>query len=304
MRPVVGAVHDEGVVGDAQLVQQVEQLADVPVVVDHCVVIRGLPAAGLPHTVRLGMGVGVHMGGIHPAEEGLIVGMLARDEILGRVDEFVIAGFHALGGQGARVLDALASHLAPAWLHRAVVLVAGPAVQHAARAVARLELGELLGIRVIGRFRLFFGIEVVQVTEELVKAVHRGQELVAVAQVVLAELPGRIAERLEQLGDGCILGPQSGGRARGADLRQAGSEHALAGDEGRTPGGARLLAIAVGKAHALIGDAVDVRRAVPHQAVRITAQVTDADVVAPDDQDVRPGALGCVCHFNLPLKKT
>ncbi|HEU4899330.1 MAG TPA: hypothetical protein VFX88_17465, partial [Actinomycetota bacterium] len=36
--------------------------------------------------------------------------------------------------------------------------------------------------------------------------VHRGQELVAVAEVVLPELPGGVAERLQQLGDGRVLG--------------------------------------------------------------------------------------------------
>jgi hypothetical protein len=38
--------------------------------------------------------------------------------------------------------------------------------------------------------RLLLGVEVVQVAEELVEAVVGGQVLVAVAQVVLAELAG------------------------------------------------------------------------------------------------------------------
>jgi len=43
-------------------------------------------------------------------------------------------------------------------------------------------------------FGLFLGIEVVEVAEELVEAVRRGQGEVAIAQVVLAELviPERI----------------------------------------------------------------------------------------------------------------
>jgi hypothetical protein len=36
--------------------------------------------------------------------------------------------------------------------------------------------------------------------------VHGRQVLVAVAEVVLAELAGGVAERLEQLGDGRVLG--------------------------------------------------------------------------------------------------
>ena len=57
--------------------------------------------------------------------------------------------------------------------------------------------------------RLLLGVEVVEVAEELVEAVHRRQELVAVAQMVLAELAGGVAERLERLGDGDVLGAQA-----------------------------------------------------------------------------------------------
>ena len=59
MRAVVGRVHDEGVVGDAELVEIVQHLADVLVVVDHGVVIGRLPASRLPKA--LGLGVGLEM---------------------------------------------------------------------------------------------------------------------------------------------------------------------------------------------------------------------------------------------------
>ena len=58
-------------------------------------------------------------------------------------------------------------------------------------------------------FGLVLGIQVIKVAEELVEAVHRGQEFVAVAEMVLAELPGRIALRLQQLGNGRILSGQA-----------------------------------------------------------------------------------------------
>ena len=70
------------------------------------------------------------------------------------------------------------------------------------------------------------------------------------------------------------------------DLGQPGAVDALAGDERRAAGRAALLAVGVGEPHPLVGDAVDVRRAVAHQPVAVAAQVRDADVVAPDDQDV------------------
>ena len=48
VRPVVGAVDDDGVLGDAEFVEAVEQLTDVAVVVDHRVVVARLPKPGLP----------------------------------------------------------------------------------------------------------------------------------------------------------------------------------------------------------------------------------------------------------------
>ena len=134
--------------------------------------------------------------------------------------------------------------------------------------------------------RLILGVEVVEVAEELVEAVHRRQELVAVAEVVLAELAGHVAERLQQVGDGRILGLQALRRGGQPDLQQPGAHRALAGDEGGAAGGAGLLAVIVGEDPALIGDAVDVGRPVAHHAAVVGADVPVADVVTHDDQDV------------------
>src|SRR5262245_28773339 len=64
----------------------------------------------------------------------------------------------------------------------------------------------------------------------------------------------------------------------------------LAEDEGGATGGAALLGVGVGEQRPLLRDAVDVRGAVAHHAEIVGAQVVDADVVAPDDEDV--GLLG------------
>ena len=184
----------------------------------------------------------------------------------------------------AGVLDGLLADAAEARVLGRIVLVARLALQHAARAELRLELGIL---RVVGILRLVLGVEVVEVAEELVEAVDGRQELVAVAEVVLAELAGRVALRLEQVGERRVLLGQSFLRARQADLQQAGAEARLAGDERRAPGGAGLLGVVVGEDRAFLGDAVDVRRAVAHHAAVVGADVPVADVVAEDDEDVR-----------------
>jgi hypothetical protein len=61
---------------------------------------------------------------------------------------------------------------------------------------------ELRILGVVVGLRLFLGVQVVEVAEELVEAVVGGQVLVLVAQVVLAELAGGVAVRLEEVGDG------------------------------------------------------------------------------------------------------
>ena len=162
-------------------------------------------------------------------------------------------------------------------------LSAGLALQHAARAELRLELGVL---RIVGVLRLVLGVEVVEVAEELVEPVDGRQELVAVAEVVLAELPGRVALRLEQVGERRVLLGEPFLRAGQADLQQAGAEARLPGDERRAARGAGLLRVVVGEDRAFLGDAVDVGRAVAHHAAVVGADVPVADVVAEDDEDV------------------
>ena len=82
---------------------------------------------------------------------------------------------------------------------------------------------------------LLLGVEVVEVAEELVEAVRGRQELVAVTEVVLAELPGGVAQGLQRRGDGRVLGAEPDVGAGHADLRQARAVRVLAGDERRAP---------------------------------------------------------------------
>ena len=162
----------------------------------------------------------------------------------------------------------------------------GRAAQDAARTEAELELQILRIVRVLG---LVLGIEVIEVAKKLVEAMDRGQELVAVAEMVLAELPGHIAERLEQLGERRILVGKAFLSSWQSHLQQARPHRALAGDECGSAGSARLLAVIVGEDCTFVGDAVDVGRAVAHLATIIGADVPVADVIAHDDENVGLG---------------
>jgi hypothetical protein len=116
---------------------------------------------------------------------------------------------------------------------RVLDLAAGSRADHDPRAKPLPKRG-ILGIVLV--LRLLLGIQVVEVAEELVELVVGRQVLVAVAEMVLAELAGRVALRLEHGGDRRVLRFDAQLRTRQADFREARAKHALAEDERRPPG--------------------------------------------------------------------
>jgi hypothetical protein len=134
--------------------------------------------------------------------------------------------------------------------------------------------------------RFVFSIQMIEVAEELVEAVHGGQELVAITKMILAELPCCVALRFQQFSDGRIFGGQAFLCRGQTYFEQPGTQGTLPGDKGGAASGARLLAVIVGEDRALVGNAVDVGRAVAHHAAIVGADVPVADVIAHDDKDV------------------
>src|SRR5262249_34887203 len=133
--------------------------------------------------------------GVPPAEERLAGLMLTRDEVLGGGEGLLVDGLHPLAGQRAGVLDRLSA------------LTVGLAPEHAARTELlqkRLAVGQLHVLGIVEVLRLLRGIEVVEAAEIFIEAVQGRQMLVAIPLVVLAELPGRITEALEDRGHGGI----------------------------------------------------------------------------------------------------
>ena len=92
----------------------------------------------------------------------------------------------------------------------------------------------------------FLCVEVVEVPVEFVEPMYGRQELIAVAQVVLAELPGVVAERFEKFGDRRILGLDSLLVAWHADGQHSSAVGVLARSERRAPGRTALLGVVVG----------------------------------------------------------
>src|SRR5271166_4171144 len=71
--------------------------------------------------------------------------------------------------------------------------------------------------------------------------------LVAVSEMVLAELPGGIAVCLQHVGDGRVERAEPELRSRQTDLRQAGADRRLSGDKSGSARGAALLPVPIGE---------------------------------------------------------
>ena len=136
----------------------------------------------------------------------------------------------------------------------------------------------------------------IEVAPVLLEAVRRRQRRGVVAEVVLAELAGGVAEIKQELGERRGAGSQVGRAARQLRRDHARAQRIHAGEEGIAPGGAALHGDIVHEDRALVPDAVDVGRFADHQAAMVDARLHPADVVAHDEEDVGLGLLflrGC-----------
>src|SRR6185503_3444849 len=134
----------------------------------------------------------VHSGGIEPAEERPVRLRLTLDEVDGCGRGLVVDRLHALFRERPGVLDGLLANLAPARVMGRVVAIGGLAAQHTAWTEGFPEPGVA---RIGARLRIFLGIKVIEIAVEFIEAMDGRQKFVAVAEVVFAELAGRIAKR-------------------------------------------------------------------------------------------------------------
>ena len=134
----------------------------------------------------------------------------------------------------------------------------------------------------------------IEIAEEFIEAVHRGQVLVAVALMILSELTGAVAKALHDGSHGDVSLLPTFRCPGDADLGHAGADWAGAVNERSTPGSATLLTVIVSEENSFFGNSVDVRRLVPHHATVVVADVFRADVISPDNKDV-----GFLCSLGL-----
>ena len=194
---VVGAVDDDGVVGDLEIVERLQELPDVPIMLEHPIGVFVAGHAALAAHRRAHVGEDVHARGVHPDEERLTRLHLPLHEVDGGGRGFVVDRLHALAGQRAGILG----------------LAVSVAVQHAARRVG-LGVCRVL-LRPVRAFGLLLGVQMVEVAEEFVEAVVGRQELVPVTQMVLAELAGSVAQGFQRFGDSDVARLEAYRRALG-----------------------------------------------------------------------------------------
>ena len=99
------------------------------------------------------------------------------------IENNIIDCFHSLWRKRTGVLDFLFANCPPSRILRQIVLVGRPAMKHVTRTDFVLELRRIIAVE-----RIFHGIEVVQIAEELIKPMNGWQKLIAITEVVLAEL--------------------------------------------------------------------------------------------------------------------
>ena len=100
---VVGRVDDDGVVGDTQIIELVEQLAHVMVVLHQAISVEAV--AGLAIPFRRQACPHMHARGVKPDKERLVVLVRLVDEFYCGIGKFLVDGFHALARQWSRILN-------------------------------------------------------------------------------------------------------------------------------------------------------------------------------------------------------
>ena len=94
VRSIVGAVKNDRVIRDAELIKLIQESADQIVVAHHGVVIK--PLTGQALFLFRGVRPKVHAGGVEPNEEGFVVLRGAPNKPLGAVEELEINRLHTL----------------------------------------------------------------------------------------------------------------------------------------------------------------------------------------------------------------
>ena len=263
----------------------------------------------------------MHARRVVPDEERLVglLGVVAVEEVddLGR--DFLVHGLRAIERQRALVLAALVLLACRRTdLHqstgrggvRQVVVFGSTAPGTSGRpgigvflhgGAMPCTVGDLVDV---GEAHLLHRVEVIEIAPVFLEAVRGRQRRGVVAEMVLAELAGVVAEVEQEFRERRRAGPQIGRAAGQLRRDHAGAQRIHAGEEGVAARGAALHGDIVHEDRAFVADAVDVGRFAHHQAAVVDARLHPADVVAHDEEDVGLGLLRGSPARSLPPTAT
>ena len=158
-------------------------------------------------------------------------------------------------------------------------------------------------VRVVGRVGVGVGVQVVQRrVAHLVKAVRDGHRVIGLAQMPLADLAGAVAGLLEDARERPFAGRQPAALAGHRHRRHAAADRKPAGDRRGPARRAARLAVKRHELQAFGGQPVEVGRGCPAVlTAAVTAQVTPANVVGHEQDDVGAGPL-LACHNMAPFE--
>ncbi len=244
----------------------------------------------------------VHARRVIPDEERLVglLGVVAVEEVDDLGGDFLVHGLGTFQRQRPFVLAALVLLGAvlrtcngdrPWWGHterRLRIDGTGDFWEPLDRGVLTGRNNALLGRRLVdvGEAHPLHGVEVIQVAPELLEAVCRWQRCRFIAEVVLAELAGVVAEIQQEFCQRGRARQQRTGGTRKLRHDHARPQRMHAGEECSATRRAALLGIIGHEPRAFIREAVDVGRLPNHEALMVSTHVHDADVVAHDEQYV------------------
>jgi hypothetical protein len=108
-----------------------------------------------------------------------------------------------------------------------------------------------------------------------------------VAQVVLTELTGGLVLSLQYFRKNGVVSLHAHGVPDHSQRLHACPDGIHSGHKVAMPGGARRMRLVIRDHRSFFRKAIDVRRAIPHHTAVVDAEVGEADVISPDDEDIR-----------------
>ena len=283
---VVRRPDDERVLLDPQLADLVDDHADVMVELDERVEVLAL-AHRLSDEVGVGQVRLVQLRRVQVQEER-IVAVGVRVEIVGRVLDRLLVDEGDLRRVELLGLVPLLTRLA---LHGA---------DHVAPHLHDLGVVEReVGVEL--RVRVRVGVQVVERrVVHLVEAVRRRHRVVLLAEVPLADLAGVVAGLLEDARDRPLTSRKTAALTGECHRRHPAADRQPTSHRCCPTRRAARLAVEREELESLRGQAVEVRSRRPAVlTTAVTAEVTPADVVGHEQDDVGP-ACSSVCHGSTP----